>query len=75
MRTLNTRSLSVVNVTPFLPSTGLGYRRATLHHYSHSAPLTLRNGSKTITGLAHYFKCSETGEVRQWGFDTTFEGN
>lgn len=69
------RSLSVVNTTPFLPSTGLAYRRATKHTYSHSEPKTVRNGSKMITGLAHYFKCSETGEIRQWGFDTTFEGN
>ncbi len=55
--------------TAFLASEGLNDRRATLHKYSHSEPVTLPNG---LTGLAHYFRCTETGELRRWGFDATF---
>lgn len=69
------RSLSVEPLSAFLPSTGLNYRKATKHIYSHSEPKTVRCGGKMITGLAHFFKCTETGELRQWGFDTTFAVN
>ncbi len=57
----------------FLPSIGLNERRATLHTYSHSELVTLKNvgGTKT-TGMGHMYKCSETGELRRFGFDCTF---
>lgn len=59
----------------YLPSRGLNERRATLHKYSHSALVTLKaqgKGESHVTGLGHFFRCTETGETRQWGFDVTF---
>ncbi len=56
--------------TVFLPSAGLNERRATLHTYSHSELIQVRgDGGKKITGMAHFFRCTVTGELRQWGFD------
>ncbi len=57
----------------FLPSIGLNERRATLHTYSHSELVTLKQpGSIKVTGLGHMYRCSETGELRRYGFDVTF---
>lgn len=66
--------IPVATTTAILPSRGLNERRATLHVYSHSEVVTLpaRVGVAPITGLVHYFKCSETGELRRWGFDAAF---
>lgn len=55
----------------FLPSRGLGERRATLHVFSHSEVITLRPVGGPITGLAHFYRCTETDELRRWGFDCT----
>lgn len=60
------------NDSVFLPSAGLNERRATLHTYSHSELMTLQNLDSKVTGLAHMYRCSETGELRRWGFDVTF---
>lgn len=67
------KTTPAVTVTrALLPSEGLNERRATFHTYSHSEVATITRGREKITGLAHYFKCSETGELRRWGFDITF---
>jgi hypothetical protein len=55
-----------------LPSAGYNYRRPTRHTYIYSEPLTLLVDGKPATGLAHYFRCEETGVSRRWGFDVTF---
>lgn len=53
----------------YLPSAGLNFKKVTLHEYSHSAMgVTARDG--VTKGTAHYFKCTETGVTRQWGFDS-----
>ena len=49
----------------FLPSAGLGYRRATKHFYDH----TLAKPGLTRTDHAFYFRCSETGALRVWGVE------
>lgn len=68
--------LPIRTTSAFLVSAGLGprNRRATLHTYSHSEIITLPGETRntTVTGLGHFFKCTETGEVRQWGFDAAF---
>lgn len=58
----------------FLPSKGLNERRATRHVYSHSELVTLPGEKKgeTVTGLGHFYRCSETNELRRWGFDVTY---
>lgn len=57
-----------------LPSNGLNERRATLHIFDHSELVTLPGAKKgeTVTGLAHFYRCTETGERRRWGFDATY---
>ena len=69
-----TRSRTLPTTKAFLPSEGLRQRRATLHIYDHSEVLTVPGPDRTsyVTGLAHFYKCSETGELRRWGFDVTF---
>lgn len=60
----------------YLPSEGLNERRATLHVFDHSKVITLpapgATKDETVTGLAHYYRCTETDAVRRWGFDVTF---
>jgi hypothetical protein len=56
----------------FLPSEGLNERRATLHVFDHSKVITLMTSSGPSTGLAHFYRCTETDHVRRWGFDQTF---
>jgi hypothetical protein len=66
-------SIPVSTTTAFLTSAGYNHRKATLHKYSHSELLKLPGEGKSyITGLAHMFRCAETGELRRWGFDVTF---
>lgn len=60
---------SVETLEAFLPCHGLNNRKATLHRYDHSEPVTKRVGDTTVAGIGHFYRCSETGEVRQWGFD------
>ena len=57
-----------------LASAGYNYQKATRHKYSHSELVTLQGHSKgeTVTGMGHFFRCEETGELRRWGFDVTF---
>ena len=61
--------LPVESVEVWLPSPGLGNRRATKHKYSHSEMVAVRCGDKMITGLGHFYRCSETSVLRRWGFD------
>lgn len=58
----------------WLPSAGYNFAKATRHTYSHSELTTLPAATAGIltTGLGHMYKCSETGELRRWGFDVTF---
>lgn len=70
-----TKSIPVTTTTVFLPSKGLNERRATKHVYSHSEVITLPARSKeseASTGMGHFYRCTETGELRRWGFDVTF---
>lgn len=66
--------IPVSTTSAYLPSRGLNERRCTKHVYSHSEIVTLpaRVGAAPITGLAHLFRCSETGELRRWGFDASY---
>ena len=54
-----------------LPSKGYNYNKCTKHKYSHSEVMTLpaATAGYTLTGVAHVFKCQETGELRRWGFE------
>ena len=63
--------LPIHTTDAFLPARGLNNRRATLHRYSHSELVTLPGAERgtTVTGLGHFFRCTETGELRRWGFD------
>ena len=61
--------LPVHTVEAFLPSHGLGNRKATLHKYSHSESVPKRLDGKPVVGIGHFYRCTETGELRQWGFD------
>lgn len=54
----------------FLPSTGLNYRMTTKHVYAYSDVVTVRCGSTMVTGIGHFYRCSVTGELRQYGFDS-----
>jgi hypothetical protein len=60
--------LPVSKTVAFLPCNGLNNRKATKHIYSHSELVTVNRA----TGLGHFFRCQETGELRRWGFDRTF---
>ncbi len=53
----------------FLPSHGLNNRKATKHRYSHSESVTKTIDGKPVVGLGHFYRCDETHELRQWGFD------
>ena len=54
----------------FLPSAGLNERSATLHKYSHSEPIVIPDGhGGRVRGVGHFYRCTETGETRRWGFD------
>lgn len=67
--------LPIVTPQALLPSLGLNERRATLHKYSHSEMVTLPSrakGEPPVTGLGHFYRCEETGELRRWGFDAAF---
>lgn len=59
----------VSTLEAFLPSTGYNNRKATKHRYSHSEPVTKQIDGKAVTGVGHFYRCVETGEIRQWGFD------
>lgn len=61
--------LPITTTEPCLPSPGLGNRRATKHKYSHSEQVTKLIDGRPVVGVGHFFRCSETGELRQWGFD------
>lgn len=63
-------NLPVRTTRAFLPC--LNEHRATLHTYSHSAIVTLLTLEGPVTGLGHYFRCEETGDIRRWGFDAAF---
>ena len=65
--------LPIVTDTARLTSAGYNYSPKiwTLHTYDHSEVMTIRGS----TGLAHFFKCNETGTLRRWGFDVTFAGD
>ena len=52
----------------YLPSAGLQGRRATLHVWDHSKEHTIHTPERKITGIAHWFRCTETGTIRVWGF-------
>lgn len=54
-----------------LPSEGLNERRATLHVFDRSEVITIMTASGKVTGLAHFYRCTETDHVRRWGFDST----
>lgn len=48
-------------------------REVTLHHYHSSQIITLKNeDGAPVTGLAHMYRCSKTGDLRRWGFDVTY---
>lgn len=64
--------LPIVTPHALLPSVGLNERRATLHKYSHSEMITIKRNGETLTGLGHFYRCEETGELRRWGFDAAF---
>ncbi len=49
----------------FLPSAGLGYRRATKHYYDHTE---VRRGLTKTDHLFH-FRCTETNALRVWGVE------
>lgn len=58
-----------------LSSAGYNYRKFTKHTYSHSEMVTVPSrlkGEPPLTGLGHFFRCEETGELRRWGFDAAF---
>ncbi len=59
----------VQTLEAFLPSHGLNNRKATKHRYSHSEQVTKNIDGKPVVGLGHFYRCTETGELRQWGFD------
>ncbi len=69
-----TVKFAVTTGEAFLPCPGLNNRRATRHVYSHSELVTLpaRVGAAAVTGLGHFYRCTETNELRRWGFDATY---
>lgn len=62
----------VTTTTAVLPSAGYNFRKATRHTYSHSELVTVTIDRQQVVGLGHFFRCSETKELRRWGFDRTF---
>lgn len=60
---------TVQTLEAFLPSHGLNCRTATRHRYTHSERVTKIIDGRPQTGIGHFYRCSETGELRQWGFD------
>jgi len=66
---------SVTTKTALLPSNGYNGKKWTKHTYAYSDLLTIpprEKGGEDVTGMAHYFRCAETGELRVWGFDATY---
>lgn len=61
----------VQTTTATLPSAGYNYRKATYHTYSHSELVMVKIDGQPVVGLGHFFRCSETKELRRWGFDRT----
>lgn len=68
---------AVLTTEALLASAGYNYRKWTKHKYSHSELVTLPGSAKgeTTTGLGHFFRCAETGELRRWGFEASFRCN
>ncbi len=62
----------VTTRSALLSSAGYNHQKWTRHKYAHSEIVTLKGSNGDITGLAHMFRCEETGELRRWGFDATF---
>ena len=61
---------TVTTLEVFLPSVGLNERRATLHKYAHSEQITKKGADgKPVTGVGHFYRCTETDTLKQWGFD------
>lgn len=70
---MTTRTELVQTKMAKLTSSGFNYRKWTRHTYAYSEVVRIsRPRGENIVGLAHVFKCSETGELRRWGFDVTF---
>lgn len=64
------RHIQVETKTAVLPSAGYNGRKATRHVYVYSEAVVLHpDSSHPIHGIGHFFKCTETGEIRRWGFD------
>lgn len=57
-----------------LTSAGYNYRKWTWHKYSHSEVVTIhaKGAAEDVTGLGYFFRCTETGELRRWGFEATY---
>ena len=68
------KTCPVTTLEAYLPCNGLNDRRATRHVYDHSEIITIPAipGFQAVTGIAHVYRCLETGELRRWGFDQTF---
>jgi hypothetical protein len=64
--------LPVENTIVYLPSPGVNERYSTLHEYSHSELVTIKRDGASVTGLGHFYRCTETKELRRWGFDVTY---
>ena len=66
--------ISVETERAVLASAGYNYRKFTRHTYSHSEMVTIPGERKgeNVTGLGHFFRCGETGELRRWGFEAAF---
>lgn len=65
---------TVETKTAILPSAGYNFRKTTRHTFAYSELVTLPGPGKKdyVTGMGHFFRCSETGELRRWGFDATY---
>jgi hypothetical protein len=60
--------------TALLPSAGYNGKKWTRHTYEYSETITItpkRGKPEPQTGVGHFFRCVETGEIRMWGFDRT----
>jgi hypothetical protein len=60
---------TVHTLEAYLPSHGYNNRKATLHRYAHSERVTKTINGMLCTGIGHFYRCIETSELRQWGFD------